>query len=185
MSADFQKILVQLYTCKDMRNEFSADKKRFNERHNLQSCVCSALEKVNVEELEYFSRSLLRKRFVAAADYYPATHYLLGKESETLFNRFAENLPPAGINKHLNDAILFLKFLSEKGRFEKAVIQMAQYESKLLQENSGLQIMKADFDLPAIRAAICKKTTPDIRRGFRILILKNRKLTKNISFTRK
>lgn len=134
--AQLQGALAQLFTDAALRERFFADPAVIGREFGFASEMIVQLEKLGQAEIAEFTRSLNHKRFSAVRDLLPLTARAPGDRFDGLFLEHAERYRPGGIQKHLNDALAFARFLNDRrspGGLEPPWLRsLARYEATSL-----------------------------------------------------
>lgn len=107
-------------------------------------------------ELNFFADSLFWKRLREVEKLLPLTRDVLANDFERYFRQFSQIYQPISVKKHLQDAIEFAKFLSEK-KIEKGWIKdLAKFEQAKLEfyglgKNFVFRVF--DFDIRDLNSA--------------------------------
>lgn len=135
--AQLQAALARLFTDAALRERFFADPAAIGRELGLASEEIAQLTKLGQGEIAEFARSLDQKRLSAVRDLLPLTARALGDRFDGLFLEHAERYRPGGIQKHLNDALAFARFLNDRrslGQFDPPWLRsLARYEATSLE----------------------------------------------------
>lgn len=139
--ARLQDFLAELYTSPDLRKRFFAEPLATCESCGLTADEATALSGVSQVQVEFFARSLRRKRVGEVVKLLPATRRVVGDQFAGLFYRFADRSVPTGVHKHREDALAFCSYLEDLARSEglepKWARDVARYEASWLKALSG------------------------------------------------
>lgn len=105
-----QDLLARLYVDPALLSGFLTDRASFVSRHG---GLADAVAEIDGEQLEFFARSLIRKRANEVRKLLPMTSCALDGEFDEQFIRFAATSVPSGHKKHAADALAFSRYLTE------------------------------------------------------------------------
>ncbi|HYO62387.1 MAG TPA: hypothetical protein VER08_01905 [Pyrinomonadaceae bacterium] len=160
--AETQKALARLYTDEGLRGRFFADPAAVGGELGLSAEEARRLAEVGSSRAEYFAASLVNKRLGEVSKLLPLTAGVLGQEFRRLFREFAAREPvPAGLKKHLRDAVTFAEFV-ERGRRLKSVAppwlaELLSYEKESLRARgslSRLRVRRFRFDVGLLARSV-------------------------------
>ncbi len=149
-----QDLLARLYTDPKLRNAFFADPAAVAREFGIGSAEASELAAAVGTELEYFARTLLRKRMSEAKKLLPEVSREIGDRFEALFAEFAEEFVPDSSKKHLLDAYQFTSFLIGRQIALKAA---AADRSRLAFYGFGHRFVLNRHSRPFVRIRIGKR----------------------------
>ena len=133
---EIQRVLAKLYTDAVLRERFFADPQRVAEGMGLSFYEAHELAQLSAEQVNFFARSLQRKRLNEACKLLPITHRMMGKRFAPLFLKYANTRVPTGPKKHLEDAIAFSSFLEQVARVNFIIplwaVELVRYEATCL-----------------------------------------------------
>lgn len=108
----FEEMLARLYTEHDFRKRFFMNREGVCRELGLDCELALKLSGLQEEEVEFFARGLINKRFGVVKSILPLVSFILSKELKDLFTRYAQNTPVSGMQyKHYNDAVAFCGYL--------------------------------------------------------------------------
>jgi hypothetical protein len=136
--AEIQHILSRLYTEELLRKTFFTDRNLFYEQHKINSSeTIQFLNELKQEQVDFFAKGLLSKRFHAVVKLMPASSFILGDKFHILFRAYAALFNPAGTHKHHVDALAFCDFLNNEmqpsGYPKEFVAAMIRFEKKQME----------------------------------------------------
>jgi len=125
---EIDKLLARLYLDPRFRSELRADREAFARRYCAPADVIAAID---VDQLEFFAASLIRKRANEVLKLLPLTATAAGDRFHHEFARFAATSVPAGYNRHAADALAFCRYLSQENA--GLVADAARFEAMRLE----------------------------------------------------
>lgn len=137
-----QAMLARLYTDSSLRARLRANPRNLGEEVELD--MDSWLRELSHEEIAYFARSLVRKRFNAVRELLPLSFAAFGARFGEMFRHHAEAYAPTGIHKHWDDAIRFAGFLetglSPADDWLRAILRYESMNLAMLHSSSRVRV---------------------------------------------
>ena len=135
--AETQKALARLYTDARLRERFFAAPSEVGRELGLTPEDAQQLAALGARQADYFAASLVNKRLGEVSKLLPLSARVLGQEFRKLFRQFAAAEPvPAGLSKHLRDALAFAEHVGKGGRLASVappwLVELLCYEKELL-----------------------------------------------------
>lgn len=125
----FQQVLARLYVDSELRRQFFDNPVEMGRKLGLNAAETQQLRELRSPQINFFARSLHRKRLNALRGLLPLTAQGLGSQFSEIFNQYAETYVPSGIKKHQDDAVTFCNFLTPKNDLDPPWIRdIANYE---------------------------------------------------------
>jgi len=122
-----QQLLAQLYTDEKTLAEFLADRRAFCK--GLSDTEASFIEQIDGKQLEFFARSLRRKRASEAKKFLTMTASALGERFDEEFYRYSATCIPGGVGKPMTDAMAFCEYLVANNQTtDPPLSEIARYE---------------------------------------------------------
>lgn len=124
-----QQVLARLYVDSELRRQFFDNPDEIGQDLGLNAAEVQQLQKIPRAQINFFGRSLERKRLNAVRGLLPLTSQALGTQFSQLFAQYAPTYAPSGIKKHRDDAVMFCNFLSGLNALNPPWgMDVAQYE---------------------------------------------------------
>lgn len=118
-----QAALARLYTDDRLRERFFAAPGETAAAMGLAPEDAARVADIDREQVEAFAESLKLKRFGEVRDLLPRARASIGDEAlRERFLAFAAGFLPAGLHKHVADALAFSSALGDAGRFDRAAL---------------------------------------------------------------
>jgi hypothetical protein len=149
-----QDLLARLYTDPELRRAFLADPAAVALEFGIDPSEASELAAAAGAELEYFARTLLKKRMSEVKKLLPDVSSEIGDRFDALFAEFAAEFVPDSSKKHLLDAYQFALFLIGRQIAPKAA---AADRSRLAFYGFGRRIVINHRSRPFVRIRIGKR----------------------------
>jgi hypothetical protein len=127
-----QNFLAKVYTDAEFRRAFFSNPEKIGAENDLNEREIAEISEVMPEELNFFADSLVWKRLREAEKFLPLTKRVLGREFTDHFNEFSGTFNPQTIQKHLEDAFEFCRFL-EKQKLTELARTATKYERSKLE----------------------------------------------------
>lgn len=108
-----QQVLARLYTDAEFRQRFFQDIESTGRELGLNAEQVQQLRQLRSPQVDFFARSLERKRLNAVRGLLPLTTKALAAQFPPLFQEYAPTYTPGGIKKHRDDAVMFCNFLTQ------------------------------------------------------------------------
>lgn len=124
-----QRLLAALYTDAVLIERWSVEPQVVAEEFGLGPEASRALANLSAAQVTGFARTLVRKRLSEMRRGLPRTCRVLGQRLEPVFAKHAATFHPQGVQRGLDDALAFARFLS--GEREHAA-DLAHYEANWL-----------------------------------------------------
>lgn len=125
-----QEILARLYTNKNFRREFFANRASVIKEMNCDDHTNQSLFGLDESEVNLYAQGLINKRLGVVKQLLPITSHYCDSITE-LFNSYAQNTPAEGMHhKHYNDAIAFGEFVFAQSDVKRnnALTDILKYE---------------------------------------------------------
>jgi hypothetical protein len=120
-----QRLLARLYTDAETRRLWLAEPEKFVEAFGVDGGTAEKLS----TQVEFFARSLQRKRLKAVTTQFPATHQAMGRRFDELFFEYSRKPSPSG-----EDAVGFARFLREsQPPIPRSQLALARFEAGMLE----------------------------------------------------
>lgn len=123
-----QNFLARLYTDPHIRARFFADPGKVGVDHGLVEAEIANLLAVASDEIAFFSKSLVWKRFREVVKLLPLTRQALGDDFRTQFFDFAPTFNPQSTKKHYEDAVAFSKWVEAEPHMPVLVKNATAFE---------------------------------------------------------
>ena len=112
---------------------FFADLQRMGTTLGLTEKETETLSRLSTRQVNYFARSLKRKRLGEVKKFLTRSYSVLGERFDRLFFRYADTYVPQGIKKHRDDALMFAEFLEDASCLEATdppwALDVVRYEA--------------------------------------------------------
>ncbi len=144
MIKNSQYFLSRLYTEAAYRQKFFVERNVFYEAENItDKDLIDFLDQLKEEQINFFAKSLLSKRWHAVKNMIPLSIQLSEEDFENRFIKFSDTFLPKGIHKHHLDALAFIEYalrlkivtndslLRSALKFEKDTINNFLYQKKI------------------------------------------------------
>jgi hypothetical protein len=159
---EVQRVLAQLYTNVDLREQFLLNPQEVANKFNLTSTDIEHLTALSAFHLREFANSLQYKRLGEVSKILNLTEKVLKKKFRELFLKFTNNYLPSGVKKHRDDAIAFAKFISISKDADLPMWskELALYEAtrlELSEIKSPLKVKIFNYPLKKIISAILEE----------------------------
>lgn len=133
---EIQRTLARLYTDTRLRERFFGDPVGVGRELGLSTAEARELSQLSARGVDSFAESLRAKRFLEVTKLLPMTNRMIGGVFAAHFRNYAETYSPAGVKKHLGDALAFASYLENKIRHEREhprwVLDLLRYETARL-----------------------------------------------------
>lgn len=113
---EIQRTLARLYTDATLRERFFGDPVGVGRELGLSDEEARELSRLPAQKVDSFADSLRAKRLLEVTKLLPMTNRILGGEFAAHFKTYAADYSPAGVKKHLGDALAFASYLETKVR---------------------------------------------------------------------
>jgi len=124
-----QQVLARLYVDSELRQQFFDNPAEMGQKLGLNAAEIQQLRELRSPQINFFARSLHRKRLNAVRGLLPLTTQGLNSQFSQIFAQYAETYAPSGIKKHHDDAVMFCNFLASQNDLEPPWIgDIANYE---------------------------------------------------------
>jgi hypothetical protein len=169
---DFQNFLAKLYTSEEMRQRFIDRPFECGRENNLTDAQTREIIAIFAAEIEAFAESLVQKRLRETERFLPLTKKMLGAEFGNLFRVFIRDFTPQTVQKHLEDAFEFAKFLERKKIKPDWIGDVVKLELAGLEHNGygkKLVVKRFDYDIRVLRQYEPEtETAPEKRNTYSI-----------------
>ena len=119
--AQQQRLLARLYTNSALRQRFFAEPQAVLRELGIDPSSTPTLAAVSPTEIQFFARSLQRKRLGDVAKLLPRTRRLLDDRFEALFLEYADKPVPPAPPQGRADALAFATFVQRSARAEPSL----------------------------------------------------------------
>ncbi|MFP4298528.1 MAG: hypothetical protein ACLFT0_11790 [Spirulinaceae cyanobacterium] len=124
-----QEVLARLYVDSELRRQFFDNPTEIGQKLGLTAAETQQLRELRSPQIDFFARSLHRKRLNAVRGLLPFSPKLLDSHFSPIFSQYAEIYTPSGIKKHQDDAVMFCNFLASENHLDPPWIgDIANYE---------------------------------------------------------
>lgn len=157
---NYEYYLARLYTEQSFRIRFFSDKQKVLAELRADDQIKHLLSKLKEEEVEFFAKGLINKRYGVVKSFFPLSVHYLGDDFRKKFNEYAANNPVRGLHlKHVNDAVKFSGICLNNASFPEAWMKdMLKYE-RFIAKNL---IPESSFDLQFLKFPVHQITREDI-----------------------
>lgn len=170
--AEVQRMLAHLYTDVELRRRFIADPIGVGRELGLTADESRQLAELSPEKINSFADSLQAKRLLEVGKLLPMTNRTIGDEFSRHFKRFAGTYSPAGIKKHLGDALAFATYLQKQIRSDSRhagwVLDLLRYErARLKAADPSIRLVVCVFryDISRlVRSVARREATPTVQK---------------------
>lgn len=129
-----QQVLARLLTDPEFRAHFEQDGPATLASLGLELKDREALLALAQKQLQLFAESLLQKRLHMVQKLLPRSYELMGETFRDLFRRYASQPIPDTSQKHLHDALQFVRFLRRELPVDQDLwLEMSDYEAVVVQ----------------------------------------------------
>ena len=165
--AETQRALARLYTDARLRERFYAAPAEVGRELGLDEQDAQSLARLGARQTDYFAASLVNKRLGEVSKLLPLTARVLGQEFRRLFRQFAAAEPaPAGLSKHLRDAVAFAEYAGRGGRLASVapvwLVELLRYEKELLRAREAktrLRLCLFRYDVRQLARSVSQDPT--------------------------
>lgn len=165
-----QEVLARLYVDSELRRQFFDNPTEIGQKLGLTAIEIQQLRELRSPQIDFFARSLQRKRLNAVRGLLPLTVQGLGSQFSVIFSQYAETYTPSGIKKHQDDAVMFCNFLARGNHLDPPWIgDIANYEKGwLLAAKPGFRWHRCHFRYEI--APFVQSGSPEIQKSSAIAI---------------
>lgn len=168
--AELQHGLAQLYTNAGLRERFLADPLAVGGELGLSADEARQLAQLSAPQLRSFADSLHNKRLNEIGKLLPLTSRVMGRRFADLFVRYAETHTPAGVQKHLGDALAFAEYVVNAALVERLeppwLLDLVRYEkARLVAADPRRRFVACFFNHhigPLVRSLARRSETPAV-----------------------
>lgn len=148
-----QNFLARIYTDENLRREFLSAPEKIGHENDLSVAETGEIIEIFPDEINAFAESLIWKRLREVEKILPLTRHVLAKDFTALFRQYSSTFNPQSVKKHLEDAVMFSRFI-ERQAVSGIAKNIAKYERLNLSfngENKRFSIAAFDFDIRRFR----------------------------------
>lgn len=127
-TAKLQELLASIYLSSDERNNYFGNPQESAQAYGLCSATLDQIGKTQRESIDFYAKSLKRKRFQEIAQFIPTTMRFWNTSLKANFDSYAEKCIPSGPKKHIADLISFSHYLTNQDQLPSEAKDYLKFE---------------------------------------------------------
>lgn len=152
----YEYYLARLYTDQSFRIRFFSEKEKVLAELSVDDQIKKLLSKLKEEEVEFFAKGLINKRYGVVKSFFPLSAHYLGENFRKKFQEYAANHSVKGLHlKHVNDAVKFSGIYLNNASFtedwHKDLVKYEQFIAKTLKPECSFHLQFLKFPVHQIR----------------------------------
>ena len=126
--AKFQELLASIYLSSSERNYYFASSEEGSKAYGLSQAALTQIAGTPKESVDFYARSLKRKRFQEILQFIPMTKRNWNGALKTAFDNYVETCIPSGPKKHIADLISFSEYVISQNQLSVEAKDCLRFE---------------------------------------------------------